>query len=217
MIRDLVNRGRSSAAEERYRRDLAADAARAADRFADLKQNRLAFRRAVMASLREIGYNAGICKSSYEYIDVLTSPPDQAARYIVDIDFAGEFEIARPTAEYGRLTEELPRLLVARPEVLRQLLRVLADAARRSLRSREMHIPPWRKARFMQAKWLGPYRRTLNLLLLPLPLPLPLPPPPMRRRKRFRRPSCGPEQTFTAGCWASTRRPSSSGAAARTR
>lgn len=174
MIRDLVNRGRSLATEERYRRDLAVDVARAADRFADLKQNRSAFHRAVMASLRETGYNAGICKSrwesgsggivagSYEYIDVLISPPDQATRYIVDLDFAGEFEIARPTAEYGRLTEELPRLLVARPEVLRQLLRVLADAARRSLRTREMHIPPWRKARFMQAKWLGPYRRTLN-------------------------------------------------------
>ncbi|MQL96874.1 hypothetical protein Taro_029570, partial [Colocasia esculenta] len=86
----------------------------------------------------------------------------QQQRYVVDVEFAGEFVVARPTAEYVRVSAELPRVYVGKPEELRRLLRLLAEAAKRSLRAREMHLPPWRKGRYMQAKWLGAYRRTLN-------------------------------------------------------
>lgn len=32
--------------------------------------------------------------------------------------------------------------------------------ARQSLRSHGLHVPPWRKTRYMLAKWLGPYKRS---------------------------------------------------------
>ncbi|MQM22339.1 hypothetical protein Taro_055390 [Colocasia esculenta] len=173
MIRDLVSPPAVAfPAEDRFWRDLQVGAATAAARFAGLRASPATFRRAVMGSLREIGYNAGICKTkwetgggglvagTYEYIDVMAASPPR--RYIVDVEFASEFEIARPTAEYGRLVEELPRVFVGRPEALRRLLGLLAEAARRSLRAREMHVPPWRRSRYMRAKWLGPYRRTVD-------------------------------------------------------
>ncbi|MQM11498.1 hypothetical protein Taro_044403 [Colocasia esculenta] len=182
MVCDLLK----ASASDGFRRGLFADVTEAAERFAGLRSNRPSFRRAVVSSLRETGYNAGICKArwesrggvtagSYEYIDVVrespaTPPSPQTQqrqqqleqRYVVDVEFAAEFEIARPTAEYARVAAELPRVYVGKPEELRRLLRLLADAAKRSLRAREMHVPPWRKGRYMQAKWLGPYHRTLN-------------------------------------------------------
>jgi len=39
-------------------------------------------------------------------------------------------------------------------------VRVASDAARRSLRAHGLHVPPWRKTRYMLAKWLGPYKRS---------------------------------------------------------
>ncbi|XP_078433672.1 uncharacterized protein LOC144704962 [Wolffia australiana] len=126
--------------------------------------------RAVMGQLREAGYNAGLCKArwevrgggggSYEYVDVVRD--DTRQRYIVEVEFRGQFEIARPTAEYERVAAQLPRVYVERPEELRRLLHLLADAAKQSLQLRELHVPPWRKRHYMQAKWLGPYRRTTN-------------------------------------------------------
>ncbi|XP_020572263.1 uncharacterized protein LOC110019066 [Phalaenopsis equestris] len=132
------------------------------------------FRRAVMRRLRERGHNAGICKArwdggggltagSYEYIDVVLETADgEEIRYIVDLGFSSEFEVARPTEEYGRLAAALPAVVVARPEEMRVAVRVMAEAARRSLKSSRMSVPPWRKKRYMMAKWLGFYRRTVN-------------------------------------------------------
>jgi PDDEXK-like family of unknown function len=45
---------------------------------------------------------------------------------------------------------------------MRRVLRILADEAKRSLKSRGLSVPPWRKRQFLMAKWLGPYRRTTN-------------------------------------------------------
>ncbi|XP_047940043.1 uncharacterized protein LOC125187489 [Salvia hispanica] len=129
-------------------------------------------RRNVMLFLRNCGYNAAICKTkwpscggltagSYEFIDVLTADPSPA-RYFVDLDFAAEFEIARPTIAYERMLQLLPRVFVGKIDDLKQILRSASDAAKRSLKSRGLHLPPWRKHRFMQSKWLGPYRRTTN-------------------------------------------------------
>ncbi|XP_078433670.1 uncharacterized protein LOC144704961 [Wolffia australiana] len=129
--------------------------------------------RAVMGRLREAGYNAGLCKArwevrgggreSYEYVDVLRD--DTRQRYIVEVEFRGQFEIARPTAEFERVAAQLPRVYVGRPAELRRLLLLLAGAAKRSMQIRELHVPPWRKSQYMQAKWLGPYRRTTNPVL----------------------------------------------------
>ncbi|KAM0935817.1 hypothetical protein DsansV1_C27g0196851 [Dioscorea sansibarensis] len=123
-----------------------------------------------MGRLREWGYNAGVCTTrwessggltagSYEYVDVVVG---EKLRYIVDLDFKAEFEIARATTEYEKVVRELPKVMVAAPEELRRVVRVVAEAARRSMKSKGLHVPPWRKGRYVVAKWTGPYRRTVN-------------------------------------------------------
>ena len=180
MVHDLVK----PAAEDPFRATLAAHVTAAVEKQAALRPDGGAFRRAVMSSLRDSGFNAGVCKArwdkrggvtggSYEYIDVVVEETHQnPPRYVVDVDFGGEFEIARPTEEYERVAAQLPGVYVGKTDELRRLLRLLADAAKRSLQSRAMHVPPWRKGRYMQAKWLGAYRRITN----PNPLAFTTPP-----------------------------------------
>ncbi|CAN6362895.1 unnamed protein product [Urochloa humidicola] len=134
------------------------------------RQSRSAFRRAVMSRLRERGHDAGLCKArwdrsgsiaagSYEYIDVVVSAAT-TTRFIVDVGFATEFVVARPTPEFEAVRAALPEVLVALAEDARRLVKAAAAAARGSLKSGGLSVPPWRKRRFMMAKWFGPYRRT---------------------------------------------------------
>ncbi|KAK8979770.1 hypothetical protein V6N11_065973 [Hibiscus sabdariffa] len=132
------------------------------------------FRRNVMAYLREVGHNAAICKTkwsssggltagNYEFIDVVQSvSPTWQIRYFVDLDFTSEFEIARPTGEYSRLLHHLPRVFVGKDEELKRTVKVMSEWVKKSLKSKELTLPPWRKNRYMQNKWFGPYRRTAN-------------------------------------------------------
>ncbi|KAI5679914.1 hypothetical protein M9H77_01141 [Catharanthus roseus] len=143
--------------------------------FSFVKSNGPLLRRNVMAYLRNLGYNAAICKTkwensgglsagNYEFIDVVRSDSgNRLTRYFIDLEFAAEFEIARPTDQYERLLQSLPNVFVGKIEELKQILKVISDAARRSLKSRDLHLPPWRKHRYMQNKWFGPFKRTTNL------------------------------------------------------
>ncbi|XP_009590525.1 uncharacterized protein [Nicotiana tomentosiformis] len=160
-----------------YRNVLASCVAKAWEVFSCAKSNKSILQRNVMAYLRNFGYNAAVCKmkwessgglaaGNYEFIDILRldSANRIVTRYFVDLDFAAEFEIARPTNQYEKLQQSLPKVFVGKSEELKQILRVMSDAARRSLKSRGLHIPPWRKHRFMQNKWLGSYKRTTNIM-----------------------------------------------------
>ncbi|KAK1293903.1 hypothetical protein QJS10_CPA16g00504 [Acorus calamus] len=171
MLRDLIDPDGG----DRFRTRLVEKVEEAVDAFSALRSNRSALRRAVMGVLRESGYNAGVCKTrwatsgnltggNHEFIDVIAGPVGGGGdprRYVVDLDFAGEFEIARPTAEYGRVMEAMPRgVVVVEAEGLRRAVRAVAEAARRSMKARGLSLPPWRKARYAITKWLGPYRRS---------------------------------------------------------
>lgn len=145
---------------------------RAVEQFSCIKSDEWMLRRNVMVFLRDYGYNAAICKTkwesyggltagNYEFIDVVRK--DSSVRYFVDLEFASEFEIARPMNSYERLLQCLPKVFVGKIDCLREILKIMSDASKRSLKSRGLHLPPWRKHRFMQNKWLGPYRRTTNL------------------------------------------------------
>ncbi|KAI3450813.1 hypothetical protein Pfo_007478 [Paulownia fortunei] len=157
---------------DEYKKVLKAHVLKAVQVFSCVKSDKQIMRRNVMAFLRDYGYNAAICKTkwessggltagNYEFIDVLKK--DSSTRYFIDLDFASEFEIARPTNSYERLLQYLPRVFVGKNEDLKQILKAMSDASKRSLKSRGLHLPPWRKHRFMQNKWLGSYRRTANL------------------------------------------------------
>ncbi|XP_075504116.1 uncharacterized protein LOC142541470 [Primulina tabacum] len=127
------------------------------------------FKRRVMALLRNRGFDAGLCKSKwekkgrcpsgdYEYIDVNTG----SSRYIVEIFIAGEFTIARPTGCYPSLLKLLPQIFVGRPDQLKQVVRLMSNAIRKSMGSAGIHVPPWRRITYMQAKWFDSYKRTQN-------------------------------------------------------
>uniref|UniRef100_A0ACD5XJH4 Uncharacterized protein n=1 Tax=Avena sativa TaxID=4498 RepID=A0ACD5XJH4_AVESA len=164
--------------EDPFRIMLASAVAAALHAEAPLRAHGAAFRRAVMRRLRAAGYDAGVCRSrwessggltagTYEYVDVVvpaaaaSKSARSSARYIVDADLRAGLEVARATAEYAVVVAAVPATaVVAREEAVGRAVRLAADAARRSLRAHGLHVPPWRKSRYMLAKWLGPYKRS---------------------------------------------------------
>ncbi|WOL12822.1 hypothetical protein Cni_G21590 [Canna indica] len=170
-VREMVRGWREGDA---FRCRLLSDVSEAVEALAALRSSGPEFRRAVMVRLRDMGYNAGVCKSrwestgnlvsgSYEYIDVVAAAAAEGTkerRYIVDLCFAPQFEVARAEEVYAEVVSALPEVAVAPPEQVRQVVRTVGKAARRSLKVRGLHVPPWRKGSYMMAKWLGPYRRT---------------------------------------------------------
>lgn len=116
-----------------------------------------------------LGYDASVCKSrwekspsypagEYEYIDVIA----EGERVLIDIDFKSEFEIARPTGNYKTILQNLPYIFVGRSDRLQQVVSIVSEAAKQSLKKRGMHIPPWRKFEYMRAKWLSSHTRTTS-------------------------------------------------------
>lgn len=83
-------------------------------------------------------------------------------RYIVEVFLAGEFTIARPTAAYAASIDRFPTVFVAKSEELKQVVRQMSKAIRKSLKSVGLTVPPWRRLAYMQFKWFGAYKRTTN-------------------------------------------------------
>lgn len=136
-------------------------------------------RRAVMKHLRSTGYNAAICKSrwdhaggfpggDYKYIDAIlfeSSPiggKSSESRLLIDTGFRMQFEIARPTKQYNALVQALPAIFVGREDRLQQIVNLMSDSVKASLKKRGMPLPPWRKPEYMRAKWFSSYKRTTN-------------------------------------------------------
>ncbi|KAM0836208.1 hypothetical protein ACQ4PT_062461 [Festuca glaucescens] len=148
-------------------RNLLADASRIAERCGRTCKRKADCRRAVADGLRALGYDAAVCKSrwektpsypagEHEYIDTVFA---DGARLIVDVDFRSEFDLARSTKAYRAALQALPPLFVGTAERLGQIVGVVAEAARQSLKKKGLHYPPWRKPEYMRAKWLSPHVR----------------------------------------------------------
>lgn len=129
------------------------------------------FKRRLMTLLRRRGFDAGLCKSrwektgrcpggEYEYIDVVVAE----SRYVVEVFLAGEFTIARPTSYYQTLLRLFPCVMVVKQFELKQMVRLMCAEMKKSMKIRDMPVPPWRKNGYMQAKWFGPYKRTVNAI-----------------------------------------------------
>ncbi|KAF5736788.1 hypothetical protein HS088_TW14G00942 [Tripterygium wilfordii] len=123
-------------------------------------------RKIVVDDLFSLGYDSSICKSKwdkspsfpageYEYIDVIV----EGERLLVDIDFRSEFEIARSTGSYDGTLQSVPYIFVGKADRLGQIVSIVSEAAKQSLKKKGMHFPPWRKAEYIRAKWLSPYTR----------------------------------------------------------
>ncbi|KAG7583326.1 PDDEXK-like [Arabidopsis suecica] len=170
---------------DHYRNLLLAHVLRAVEVYSGFRsRNKSVFRDKVASFLRELGHNAAVCVSkwtssakliagSYHFIDVVYKPSDNdqtTVRYFVDLDFASEFEIARPTREYTRVLQLLPNVFVGKEENLRTIVRESCDAAKRSMKSRGLSLPPWRRSSYLQHKWFGSYKRKVGSSLGAKPL-----------------------------------------------
>ncbi|RZR91083.1 hypothetical protein BHM03_00019136 [Ensete ventricosum] len=157
-------------------RNLLADASKILEKAKNSK-NKGECRRMVADGLRFLGYDAAICKSrwdknpsfpagtlahlrnrEYEYIDVVIM--DGGDRFLVDVDYRSEFEVARPTKSFRGVLQHLPQVFVGRSDRLQQIVALASEAARQSLKKKGLHVPPWRRPEYMMAKWLSPCQRT---------------------------------------------------------
>ncbi|GMI99693.1 hypothetical protein like AT4G32480 [Hibiscus trionum] len=130
--------------------------------------------------LQAAGFNCYICKSKwrsspeipsgeYTYLEVLdkSNPKKGDVRVVIELNFRAEFEMARANEDYNKLIARLPELFVGKSERLKALIKILCVAAKKCMKEKKMHLAPWRKHKYMQAKWLGTYERTT-----PAPLPV---------------------------------------------
>ncbi|KAJ6412558.1 hypothetical protein OIU84_005580 [Salix udensis] len=128
----------------------------------------------VVMRLQRDGYEASLCKTSwvstfgrkkvfqfsgdYEYIDVMImddNTSNKATRLILDMDFRSQFELARPTQTYKELMNTIPSIFLGTEERLDKIISLLCSAAEESFKEKGLHFPPWRKAMYMQSKWLS--------------------------------------------------------------
>ncbi|KFK39834.1 hypothetical protein AALP_AA3G294100 [Arabis alpina] len=181
---EIVRIAASFSDSEPYQNILLAHVLRAVETHSGLRSRRKSiFRDKVASFLRELGHDAAVCTSkwsstskltagSYDFIDVVYKPPNDlpAVRYFVDLDFASEFEIARPTRQYARVLQLLPQVFVGKEHNLRTIVRESCDAAKRSLKSCGLSLPPWRRSSYLLHKWFGPYKRKVGSCLGLTPL-----------------------------------------------
>ena len=83
---------------------------------------------------------------------------------LIDVDFRSEFEMARSTGVYKAIVQSLPFIFVGKPDRLDRIVTIVSEAAKQSLKKKGMHLPPWRKAEYMRAKWLSQFTRPSSQL-----------------------------------------------------
>ncbi|OIV90716.1 hypothetical protein TanjilG_15102 [Lupinus angustifolius] len=143
-------------------RNLLADTSKIVEKNSKVFKRKDELRKIVTESLLSLGYDSSICKSKwdktltypageYEFVDVIV----ESERLIIDIDFRSEFEIARSTGTYKAILQSLPYIFVGKSDRLCQIVTVVSEAAKQSLKKKGMHVPPWRKAEYIMAKWLS--------------------------------------------------------------
>lgn len=100
----------------------------------------------------------------HTFLDVLEhSNGKKEVRVIIELNFRAQFEMARANEEYNKLVNRLPQLFVGKIERLLALIKILCGAAKKCMKEKKMHMGPWRKHRYMQAKWLKTCERLMAL------------------------------------------------------
>lgn len=99
----------------------------------------------------------------YEYIDVEVRGNQQAVeRLIVDVDFQDQFVLARATANHLAALKLLPTVFVGTTKRLEQILQIMSESVKASLKQNSMPIPPWRTLNFYHSKWLSANERVVD-------------------------------------------------------
>ncbi|XP_065875538.1 uncharacterized protein [Euphorbia lathyris] len=143
--------------------------------------------REVSLKLQAGGYNCSICKSKWKsspeiqagehtYLEVVEKSNSKKGeiRVIIELNFRGEFEMARANKEYNNLINNLPEIYVGKSERLKDLIKILCSSAKKCMKEKKMHLGPWRKHKYMQSKWLGAYERISPPQQPPSTAPLPV-------------------------------------------
>ncbi|KAJ7981476.1 Protein of unknown function (DUF506) [Quillaja saponaria] len=140
---------------------------------------RSCLQREICNQLLNLGYNCAICKSKWKSssqipsgehtcLEVMdTTSKKGEIRVVIELNFRAEFEMGRANEEYNRLISRLPELFVGKAERLPNIIKILCSSAKKCMKEKKMHLGPWRKQRYMQAKWLGTCERSK-----PVPLPV---------------------------------------------
>ena len=99
---------------------------------------------------------------SHEYIEVIASTASRKKQiaFLIELEFRDQFKIAKACDEYHKLTSQLPEYYIGKPDYLNAIVRVLCDAAKKSMKEKKIHMGPWRKRSFMQMKWSGSSERS---------------------------------------------------------
>ncbi|KAF5729085.1 hypothetical protein HS088_TW21G01242 [Tripterygium wilfordii] len=121
----------------------------------------------VSGRLQNSEFNSAICRSKWRsspdipsgehtFIDVMdnSSTKKGEVRVIIELNFRAEFEMARASEDYNRLVQRLPEVFVGKIERLSNVIKILCLGAKKCMKEKKMHMGPWRKHRYMQAKWL---------------------------------------------------------------
>ncbi|KAL4386400.1 hypothetical protein GQ457_09G002490 [Hibiscus cannabinus] len=135
--------------------------------------------REVSSRLQNAGFNSALCRTKWRsspdiqsgehrFLDVLENSRKGEVRVIIELNFRAEFEIARASEDYNRLVQRLPEVFVGKVERLNNVIKILCSAAKKCMKEKKMHMGPWRKQRYMQAKWLKSCERNTSTQSLPV-------------------------------------------------
>ncbi|CAN4078929.1 unnamed protein product [Withania somnifera] len=113
--------------------------------------------------LQNEGFNSAICKSKWRSSpDIPSALRKREVRIIIELNFRSEFTLGKASVEYNRLMKCLPEVYVGKIERLLSLTQILCNATKKCMEKKKIHVAPWRKERYMQAKWLKTVERTAS-------------------------------------------------------
>ncbi|TKY48872.1 hypothetical protein E2542_SST26294 [Spatholobus suberectus] len=144
------------------------------------KSCRNCLRREICDRLLNLGYNCAVCTSKWRtsseiqisgehtYLEVMDNSNTKRVevKMVIELNFRAEFEMVRASEEYNRLISGLPEIFVGKAERLHVIIKIMCTAAKKCMKEKKMHLGPWRKHKYMQAKWLGMTDRSITA---PLP------------------------------------------------
>ncbi|KAL8130364.1 hypothetical protein V2J09_019519 [Rumex salicifolius] len=122
--------------------------------------------------LRDAAIDSAVCKSKWKSSQVIPSgehtfievvdnsnPKKGQLRVIIELNLRAEFEMGKANEEYNQLVGRLPEAFVGRSDRLRAIIKILSSAAKKCMKDKKMHMGPWRKHKYMLAKWFSTCQR----------------------------------------------------------
>lgn len=139
-------------------------------------------RKLLLQNLSQKGFNASLCTSkwkntrkipggTHEYIEVTaatatTSKANSTSLgrkkpilLLIELEFKDQFKIAKACQQYNSLVSQLPDIFIGKLDCLSTIIRILCNAAKRSMKDKRIYMGPWRKRGFMEMKWSSSFEK----------------------------------------------------------